>query len=104
MTPEALNNAVAMAEGFLKAADPKSAPKTGPKPFIIHGDRADFPQHAHELACALAHEMGVDLCDPDSGIDDPEADSGMLRHLRIVHDEAVRHGAECEGYEPPEKG
>jgi hypothetical protein len=73
--------------------------ETKPKPFHSHGSREDHPQQTHELAAGLAHEIGVSLCDPSSGINDPEEAEGLLRVLRMFHDEAVRHGALCDGYD-----
>jgi hypothetical protein len=50
-------------------------------------------QEMHSLVCALAEEMGVDLCDPHDMLED---DDPNIMDLRLVHDLAVAHGAHCD--------
>ena len=60
-----------------------------------------YAQQAHELNAGLAEDQfSIDLCEPggtpdESALDD--SDKFALHVLRLNHDEALRHGAICDG-------
>lgn len=75
-----------------------SEPAKPPGPGSRFGTLEGYAQQTHELAAGMAEDLGVDLCDPDPAPAKLDATTKALVDAhRLYHDEAIRHGAICDG-------